>query len=674
MKLPSIKFTGSVLFLLPVLAVVIAFTLVASWQGRRLADELAGRVMDQATARIEVSVNSYLRNAVLVTDHVSRLIAEKKLDPKQLREWKTVLHRELAVNDSINSVTFGTPTGEATWMIRYPNEPGMEYAIRDDKTKDKIVEHRIGTNGSLGEKLGSYKYDPRVRPWYKAAVKAGNPTWTKPYAWVRGNGGDSTLGIAFARPIKDRQGELVGVLDSDIGLVDVSLFLKEARVLNSGESILVGRDGKLLATSLNVPVVGPNGTLVDVNSADNALITDVAEKVGDFGKIGSPRRLLVDSGGKNYRVEIRPLNNPWGLDWRVAVIVPDAEIMAGVATLRKQVWWIGGAIALGALALGVLLSWSLVRPVTELADAVRQIGDGNLDQKVEVGGHQEFVQLSDELNRMTEALKDRMRLRQSLTLAMEIQQKLLPSNAPKLDGLEIAGHSTYCDETGGDYYDFIDVGETNSHELMIVLGDVMGHGVAAALLMATARGILRSRAGEEGSLGQWLTHLNQLLVEDTGGERFMTMVLLIVHPIQRTVRLACAGHDLPIVHNPQDDHFSELPDVGGLPLGLIASEEYIESKQQGFTPGQILLVGTDGLWESENSQGEPYGKDRLREVIRSNSAKSAQEIATAINADLDGFRGEARQEDDITFVLVKFTELAKDPHDRKQEVITTRNG
>ncbi len=659
MNLPSIKYSAPLLFILPVITVVVAFTLVASWQGRRLADDLAGRVMDQAAARIEISVNSYLRNAKLVTDHVAMLIEDGELDPNRLRDWRPVLHQELAANPAINSVTFGNAKGHATWMIRYPNEPNMEHAILDEDTDEKIVEHRIDNDGELGDRLGTYKYDPRVRPWYRAAIKADRPTWTNAYAWVRGGGGAPTLGIAFARPIKDRSGRLVGVLDSDIGLVDVSQFLKEARVLDSGESLLVDREGNLLATSLDVGVVGEDNGLVSIKKTNNSLITDVAKSVGDFADMKSPRVLLLRSGDKNFRVEVRPLGNPWGLDWRLAVMVPDDEIMAGVSEMQRQVWLVGGLIVLSTLALGVVLSRSVVRPVTGLADAVRRIGGGDLDRKVEVGGHREFVQLSDELNKMTEGLKDRMRLRQSLTLAMEIQQKLLPSDAPTLTGLEVAGHSTYCDETGGDYYDFIDVGETSSNELMIALGDVMGHGVAAALLMATARGILRSRAGE-GSLGQWLTHLNQLLVEDTGGERFMTMVLLVVDANRGSVRLACAGHDLPIVHDPVEDKFFELPDVGGLPLGLVAHEEYRETKQEGFRPGQILLVGTDGLWESQNDNREPYGKDRLRDVIRSNASKSAEEIAEAVTADLQRFMGEARQEDDITFVLVKFTEPGKD--------------
>ena len=266
------------------------------------------------------------------------------------------------------------------------------------------------------------------------------------------------------------------------------------------------------------------------------------------------------------------------------------------------------------------------------------------------------MQLSDELNRMSAALKDRMRLRQSLSLAMEIQQKLLPAQSPAVPGLDVAGQSTYCDETGGDYFDFIELTKTDSEELIVVLGDVMGHGIAAALLMATARGILRSRAGEEESLGTWMKHVNELLVEDTGGERFMTMALLVCDASKRRIKLASAGHDLPLMYDPVGDKFVDVPDVAGLPLGLVADQDFPESRINDVPSGSILLVGTDGLWESENTAGEPYGKERIRQVMRAHASESAQQISDAISASLLKFRGEARQDDDITFVLVKFSD------------------
>jgi len=649
----SIRVAAPILFLIPVLVVVIALGIVATWQGRRLVDSFAERAMDQAAERVETAVHGYLTNAVVATKQIELQVADGTLDPQQLNSWRNILFHQVAANSEINSVTFGTSAGTATWVIRYPGQERLEYAIRDQPDRE-LVEYRLQQDGRVGEQLAVYGYDPRNRPWYLAALKADGPTWSEPYAWVGGGERDTTLGIAYARPIKDESGQLQGVVESDVSLQDVSRFLRQARAFESGEAFLIGRDGKLVGSSIAVDIVSPSGERMSAVESENALVARIGTLVGSAQERQAKldERLRVD--GEDYRIDIRPLANPWGLDWNLAVVVAESEIMSGVAAMRRQAWLIGGVVVLLSLVVGMLAARSVVRPVTALAEAVRKMGGGNLDDEVRVNGHREFEDLSDELNRMAVALKDRMRIRHSLSLAMEIQQKLLPEEPPKIPGLDVAGHSTYCDETGGDYFDFIELTKSDSNELIVVLGDVMGHGVAAALLMATARGILRSRAGEEDSLGNWLTHINRLLVADTGGERFMTMALLVCDPVRGRVRLASAGHDQPLMYDPVDDRFIELPDDAGLPLGLVEDEVYRDAKFDIPHPGAILLVGTDGLWESANASGEAFGKDRICEVIRSHANTSADGISTAIRQALATFQGDAKQDDDVTFVLVKF--------------------
>src|SRR5262249_57911265 len=120
---------------------------------------------------------------------------------------------------------------------------------------------------------------------------------------------------------------------------------------------------------------------------------------------------------------------------------------------------------------------------------------GYLEAKAEFGGSGEFRQLADELNQMIADLRDRLRLLHSLGVAMEVQRRLLPASAPKVRGLDVAGHSTYCDETGGDYYDFLVLDKAAPHAVLVALGDVMGHAFAAPLSIADVRAVLRQRAG-----------------------------------------------------------------------------------------------------------------------------------------------------------------------------------
>jgi sigma-B regulation protein RsbU (phosphoserine phosphatase) len=253
---------------------------------------------------------------------------------------------------------------------------------------------------------------------------------------------------------------------------------------------------------------------------------------------------------------------------------------------------------------------------------------------------------------MTAGLRDRLRLRHSLALAMEVQQSLLPSSTPDIDGLDIAGHSSYCDETGGDYYDFLDITGLSDTTAAVAVGDVVGHGVAAAMLMATARGILRCRCLEPGSLADLLNNMNALLVQDTGGERYMTMLLMRIDAIRGKLRWATAGHEPPFIFDRTANSFIELKG-SGYPLGLMAGVAYDEYTFDSVQSGQIYLVSTDGIWETINPDGEMFGTERLRELIRRYAQLTAVEITQKISRDLELFRGTSKQMDDIAFVVVK---------------------
>jgi sigma-B regulation protein RsbU (phosphoserine phosphatase) len=283
-----------------------------------------------------------------------------------------------------------------------------------------------------------------------------------------------------------------------------------------------------------------------------------------------------------------------------------------------------------------------------------------LEAQADFGGSRGFKQLSRALNRMIADLRDRLRLRHSLDIAMSVQQRLLPQTPPRPRGLDVAGHSTYCDETGGDYYDFLILDETEPESVLVALGDVMGHGVAAALVMAGARAVLRDRAQTSGSLAELMGRLNRLLAADLDGTRFMTMYLGVLSARNGVLRWVSAGHDPAIVYDPASDTFEEI-DGGELPLGIIDDTDYMERTYGPLRPGQIVLVGTDGIWEMPNSAGEHFGKSRLRTAIQTAASRSAAEIVEAIVTRLTEFRGDCRQSDDVTFVVIKTLQIDAAP-------------
>jgi sigma-B regulation protein RsbU (phosphoserine phosphatase) len=340
------------------------------------------------------------------------------------------------------------------------------------------------------------------------------------------------------------------------------------------------------------------------------------------------------------------------LVWVVGVVAPKSDFVGDVWRTQAFALLAAGAAVLAAVALAFALASTVSKPVQSLIGFMQRVGGGDLEAKAEFGGSGEFRDLAEALNRMIADLRDRLRLRHSLGVAMEVQQRLLPAHAPVVNGLDVAGHSTYCDETGGDYYDFLVLDRTAQDSVLVALGDVMGHGVAAALVMAGVRAVLRDRAVVAGDLSDLMGRLNRLISADHGGDRFMTMHLSVIDSPTRTMRWVSAGHDPAIIYDTVLGSFEEVGE-GDLPLGVLDDTTYTELSHGPMTPGQVMVIGTDGVWEMPNDKGEQFGKDRLRDVIREGGQGSAEDISRMLRERLANFRGDAKAVDDVTFVIIK---------------------
>lgn len=352
-----------------------------------------------------------------------------------------------------------------------------------------------------------------------------------------------------------------------------------------------------------------------------------------------------------------------------ALVGVDLVIEEVLARTRRLLYiGLGGMAMAGGVAavLAVYLSRRVSRALESLMTAVERVAAGDLDAKAPLGGGDEFARVGAAFNEMVPQLRDGLKIKESLALAMEVQQALLPTTPPVVDGIEISGRSIYCDETGGDYYDFLELSDVAPDTLAIAVGDVTGHGIAAALLMTTARALLRGHAGQGGSLAQVVTHMNRHLSSDCQAGRFMTMFYLVIDTNKRDLRWVSAGHDPAIAYNPSTDVFVELAGAD-IPMGLDSDWEYQEFQRSGWIDGQVLVIGTDGIWESRDPEGRMFGKTGLREIIRSNARRPCSEIAKAITDTLAKYRKGRSQEDDVTLVVIKFVPRASPPNPDQQE-------
>jgi sigma-B regulation protein RsbU (phosphoserine phosphatase) len=303
--------------------------------------------------------------------------------------------------------------------------------------------------------------------------------------------------------------------------------------------------------------------------------------------------------------------------------------------------------------LTVLVSRNLSIPFQGIIRTLREIRNGNFDKPVQVMSNDEIGYTGDAINEMIKGLIEREKIQQALDLAREIQQNLLPRGTLQIDGVDIAGKSVYCDETGGDYYDFMPIGRGGDKKIGIAIGDVSGHGISSALLMSSVRASLRQRAFLPGSTADIISDVNHQLVIDTEDSgQFMTMFFMTLDIESKHIDWVRAGHDPAILYNLDSDSFDELGGPG-IALGVDGNWNFNAHEKEGFPGGRIIFLGTDGVWEVRNRNGEMLGKEPIRETIRKNSSSSAERILEAIFTTLDDFIGRARIEDDITSVVVK---------------------
>ncbi|MFN2124984.1 MAG: PP2C family protein-serine/threonine phosphatase, partial [Candidatus Promineifilaceae bacterium] len=308
--------------------------------------------------------------------------------------------------------------------------------------------------------------------------------------------------------------------------------------------------------------------------------------------------------------------------------------------------------SISAVTLTYLVAVNLSRPFRDIIAVLHQIKSGRLNQRVRVVSNDEIGYTGDTINEMAAGLQERERMRRSLSLAREVQQSLLPLKAPQMPGIQIAGTSLYCDETGGDYFDFMEIERSGLRRLAAVIADVSGHGVSAALLMTSMRALLRARSSLPGGPQEIVRFLNRRIsldTEETG--QFVTLFYLEVEPQTRTVEWVRAGHEPAYLYRPRADRFETL-DGQGAALGIEEESRY--SINRTFVrSGNILVLTTDGIFETRRHR-EMFGRQRFMEVVRRNHHLDAVGIRDAVLAAIDDFRGRTRQEDDVTLVVIKF--------------------
>jgi serine phosphatase RsbU (regulator of sigma subunit) len=342
--------------------------------------------------------------------------------------------------------------------------------------------------------------------------------------------------------------------------------------------------------------------------------------------------IALDSGSQPLRV--------WreNYQWGIVSYLTGASLGLFVAWLYLELGFAGLLLGLPPLYL-IYYSYEVY-----VVRARERVAHGT-----EIAGFQQELLTSTQLHDELRAAQ--LKVAAEIERARRIQADLLPSSPPQVEGLEISQRIEFLGEMGGDYFDFVPYADGR---LGIVCGDVMGKGLAAALIMAMARSVVHDAASSGGQPSQIFSRVNDSLARDLEGQKlpyFLTATYLLYEPASRSLTLAGAGHNPVLVLS---DNGVQRLDSRGAILGVRPGLEFPEEVVQAG-PGDVLAFYTDGLTEARRPDGEQFGVDRLCDLLDEHRDKPLTTMVSATWEAIDTFRAGTPPSDDATLLLVRLT-------------------
>ena len=359
-----------------------------------------------------------------------------------------------------------------------------------------------------------------------------------------------------------------------------------------------------------------------------------------------------------------------GTPYVVGVDVELSRIHADLGSLVRQYLATGGVVAVLAGVLGTILARRMSRPLQEVAreielwaqrdfagdDAIQnhlsQLGKEQRDEAGDLATR--FVQMQNRLQaylgELVQTTAAKQKIENQIKIAQSIQEGLLPKQLPRIENFEITGWSLPADETGGDFFDVL---ELPSGSLVLTIGDVTGHGLGPALLASASRAYARATINPDDPLDALIGKLNSLLHTDLHGERFVTLVACLLNPKSRLMKLVAAGHGPVMFYSRRLNALNASMDSHGLPLGIADEIPYDQPMELKFEPGDALILVSDGCFEWSDAAGDSFGIQRLIESVLASCREAPDQIIERLRRDLAAFHGGTSQGDDTTALVVR---------------------
>ena len=481
-------------------------------------------------------------------------------------------------------------------------------------------------------------YDFLSTDWYALGKSADDLKYTEPYPDSFGRG----LTVTCVRSLKDAAGNVVGVLGMDMGITDIYNYVLD---LDLGDDV-------------SAFIADANGHIISLDNEEMGETTEDKLRSADVERMTSNPDGITVRDNTYYAFDtIESVN------WKLCVRVPQHHVRELADTIGQSI--ISAIIMFIIFALTLLItvvivvfefSEKITKPLTELTKDVGEISSGKLDHRAEIHDNDEIGDLAEKFNEMAGSLKEHIskvtkmtaekeRVSAELGVAAKIQNEMMPKNFPKRDDLIIHASMTPAKEVGGDFYDFFMI---DPDRICLVIADVSGKGVPAALFMVIAKTLMKIRTTAPGTPSDMMWDINNTLCADNSQGLFVTAWFGILTLSTGELASVNAGHEYPAIRHKDGEYELIVSDH----MPPLAAEENIRYNTDTIKlrNGDELFLYTDGVPEAKNAEGQRFGTEKMLELLNGSNGMSPEDKLDMMRKEIYGFTGGEDLFDDVTMM------------------------
>lgn len=515
-------------------------------------------------------------------------------------------------------------------------------------------------------------YEALTRPWYIGAKETGKHFFTS----VSKDAHTEKIGIMCGVPIF-HDSKLMGVAGAGMYLDNVEALVRDIELGESGDACLINENGEVLFSTRKDGALVAEVEGADLQASSNNTLAEVVNKAVS----GESGVTLIELDGESYYIAYAPMET---VGWSFLVILSENEVESPTKRLTENIGHLNeevvgnidnkirsigltmllvmGFACLIVMVVATRLSHVIVKPINKLTERVRSIEGDSLDFVWEDDTGDETQLLALSFQSLTERIKEyisevqaitaeKERIGAELSVATQIQADMLPCifpAFPERTEFDIYASMTPAKEVGGDFYDFFLLDDDH---LAMVIADVSGKGVPAALFMVISKTLIKNQAQIYSSPKEILEKVNNLLCANNREGMFVTVWLGIMEISTGKVMAANAGHEYPAVRK-ADGMFELLKDKHGMVAGVMQDMKYTEYEME-IEEGGCLFVYTDGVPEATNAQNQLFGTDRMVAALNREPSAPPEQLLINVKGAVDEFVGEAPQFDDLTMLAME---------------------